>query len=65
MAHIFSVEIHEFLSRKIRLAEEGKDKAVSKNDEKSSRYFEGQLFELNTMRQYLNEKIDLKNRRYY
>ncbi len=65
MAHIFSVEIHKFLGHKIRLAEEGKNRAVKGDDEKTRRYFEGRLFELNTMRQYLNEKIDLKNWRYY
>ncbi|HHB75239.1 MAG TPA: hypothetical protein ENK84_01665 [Desulfobulbus sp.] len=65
MAHIFSVEIHEFLGHKIRLAEKGKNKAVKGNDEKVRRYFEGQLLELNTMRRYLSEKIDLKNRKYY
>jgi hypothetical protein len=65
LAHVFSVEIHEFLSRKIRLAEEGKNRAVDEDDEKKRRYFEGQLLELNTMRRYLSEKIDLKNRKYY
>lgn len=46
MAHIFSVEIHEFLGHKIRLAEEEKNRAVKGDDEKTRRYFEGRLFEL-------------------
>jgi hypothetical protein len=65
MAHIFSVEIHDFLSRKIKQAEKAKKMTEQNNDETSSHYYEGQIFELNVMRQYLTENIDLKNRKYY
>lgn len=65
MAHIFSVEIHGFLSKKIRLAEEKKKTAKQENNEETRRYFEGQLLELKNLRQYLNENIDLKTQKYY
>ena len=65
MPHAFSVEIHDFFTRKIKLAEEGKKKAEQENDEKNCRYFEGQLLELNNLRQYLTDNIDLKTQKYF
>lgn len=65
MPHAFSVEIHDFLSCKIKLAEDGKKKAEQDNDEATCRYFEGQLLELNNLRQYLTDNIDLKTQKYY
>lgn len=35
MAHVFSVEIHDYLSGKILLAEQGKKTAEDENDEAS------------------------------
>ena len=65
MAHVFSVEIHDYLSGKILLAEQGKKTAEDKNDEASCLYYEGQLLELKTLRQYLTDNIDLKTQKYY
>ncbi len=39
--------------------------ADQNNDSKFSHYYAGQLLELNVLRQYLTENIDLKNRKYY
>lgn len=65
MPHIFSVEIHEYLSKKILQAKAGKTEAVLERDEELTSYYEGQLLELETMRQYLTENIDLKTQKYY
>ncbi len=65
MAHIFSVEIHDFLSRKIHLAEEGKKAAQQNKDEDRGRYYEGRLLELQTLRHYLSDHIDLKTQKYF
>lgn len=65
MAHEFSVEIHDFLSRKILQTKEGKKRALLENDEGSFQYYEGKLLELKILRQYLTENIDLKTQKYY
>lgn len=65
MAHVFSVEIHDFLSKKILLAEENKKVAEQENNEDNRLYHEGQLLELKTLRQYLTDNIDLKTQKYY
>ncbi len=65
MPHAFSVEIHDFLSRKILLAEEDRNKAIQEKNKTAQLYCEGQLLELTTMRQYLTENIDLKTQNYF
>lgn len=65
MAHEFSVEIHNYITNKIDIAEKGKKQADKKGDVKTRRFFEGQLYELLNLRLYLTEKIDLKTQKYY
>ena len=65
MANEYSVAIHHYLTDKIVASEKKKKVAVKENDLASIRYYEGQLQELNTIRQYLAEKIDLKTQKYY
>ena len=65
MPNAFSVEIHDYLSKKIAQARTGVETAVSENDITTQRSFEGQLLELETLRHYLTENIDLKNQKYY
>ncbi len=65
MPHIFSVEIHEYLSTKIEHAEGKRKQAIGDNDESLQRTLEGELLELVKMRQYLTENIDLKTQKYY
>ena len=65
MPHAFSVEIHNYLSRKILLAEDDRRKAVQESDGCLQSHYEGQLLELNTLRQYLTDNFDLKTQKYY
>jgi hypothetical protein len=65
MPHAFSVEIHDYLSRKMLLAEDDRRKAVQESDESLQSHYEGQLLELNTLRQYLTDNFDLKTQKYY
>ena len=65
MPHIFSVEIHAYLSTKIEEAEGKKKQAKADLDESLQRYLEGELLELMEMRQYLTDNIDLKTQKYY
>ena len=60
MPNEFSVEIHKYITGKIREAEE----AIAKRDAHSS-YYQGQLEELQWIRKYLRENVDLKNYIYY
>ena len=65
MAHAFSVEIHDYLSEKILLARDGRKKAARDLDDTLCSYYDGQLLELTTMRQYLTDNFDLKTQKYY
>ncbi len=65
MPHAFSVEIQDFLSEKIHLAEDGKKKAKQENNVETCSYFDGQLLELKALRQYLTDNIDLKTQKYF
>ena len=65
MPHAFSVEIHDYLSRKMLLAEDDRRKAVQGSDDNLQSHYEGQLLELNTLRQYLTDNFDLKTQKYY
>lgn len=61
MPNDFSVEIHKYLSHKILEAEE----RVKQGDENASAHARGQLEELQWIRNYLRENVDLKNFIYY
>jgi hypothetical protein len=65
MPHIFSVEIHEYLSTRIEQSEKKKKQAIDDKDESLQHHFEGELLELEEMRRYLTENIDLKTQKYY
>ncbi len=65
MPHAFSVEIHDYLSRKILLAGNGQKKTSQEGDATLHSYYEGQLLELNTLRQFLTDNFDLKMQHYY
>ena len=60
MANDFSIEIHNYLSKKISEAEQ----AIA-SDDLHSAYYRGQLEELQWMRNYLKEHVDLKDFIYY
>ncbi len=65
MAHVFSQEIQDFLSRRIKEAEKGKESAGISADTSLQSYYDGKLLELRNVRQYLTENIDLKTHKYY
>ena len=65
MTNEYSVAIHSYISDKIATTERKKQHAEQKNDLESISYYEGQLKELNSIRQYMVEKIDLKTQKYY
>ena len=65
MANDYSVTIHHFISDRIEAAENNKKVAEQHNDLSSASYYNGQLQELNNIRQYMVDKIDLKTQKYY
>jgi hypothetical protein len=65
MANEYSVAVHNYISDKIAATEKNKNHAEMENDSGSISYYEGQLKELNNIRQYMVEKIDLKTQKYY
>jgi hypothetical protein len=65
MTHAYSVEVHDYISEKIAIAEEENEKAQKQDDFEAQRFYQGQLKELFKMREYLTEKIDLKTQKYY
>ena len=65
MANQFSIEIHTYISDKIATATRQIKKAQETNDLETRRFYEGQLYELNKIREYMAEKIDLKTQKYY
>jgi hypothetical protein len=65
MPNEYSVAIHNYISGKISAAEKNRKDAEQENDLASIRYYMGQLKELNNIRQYMVDKIDLKTQKYY
>ena len=61
MPNEFSVEIHKYLSQKILEAKQ----AEKLDDQDAAAHARGQLEELQWIRKYLQENIDLKNFVYY
>ena len=65
MANEYSVAVHNYISGKIAATEKNKTHAEIEKDSGSISYYEGQLKELNNIRQYMVEKIDLKTQKYF
>lgn len=65
MPHIFSVEIHDYLSAKIKQIERKQKQATETNDIWLTLRLDGELLELVGMRKYLTGNIDLKTQKYY
>ena len=65
MANQYSVEIHKYISDKVAIAASRKKEAEAANDPTTRRFYEGQLFELDKIREYLAQHIDLKTQKYY
>ena len=65
MANQYSVEIHGYISEKIAGATGQLKKAEAANDLTGRRFYEGQLYELDKIREYMAKNIDLKTQKYY
>lgn len=65
MANQYSVEIHDYISNKIARAAGQLKKAEAANDLTARRFHEGQLYELDKIREYMAQNIDLKTQKYY
>ncbi len=61
MPNDYSIEVHKYLSDKIAEAEQ----AVKLGDRDIAAHARGQLEELQWIRRYLQENIDLKNFNYF
>lgn len=65
MANEYSIAIHNYISSKIAAADKNKKVAEKEHDLASLHYYKGQLKELNNIRRYMADKIDLKTQKYY
>ena len=65
MANQYSVEIHRYISDKIAAATSQQKKAEAADDTAARRFFAGQLYELEKIREYMAQNIDLKTQKYY
>lgn len=65
MSHEYSVQIHNWITRKLEYVKIEKLSAKKTNDIDTEEYFAGKLEELLFFQQYLSEQIDLKTQTYY
>ncbi len=65
MANEFSVAIHDFISARIAASQKNKAHAEKNHDAAAVSYYEGQLQELNAIRHYMVDNIDLKTQKYF
>jgi len=65
MPNEYSVELHNFITDKIRSAAQQLAGATENNDSEMQSYWGGQLDELSWLRSYLKAHVDLKNFVYY
>ena len=65
MANEYLIEIHNYISEKIAVAQSRKDEANVNNELETQRFYEGQLKEWHHLRKYLAETVDLKTQKYF
>ena len=65
MANQYLVDIHDYITSKINTAQEAKKFAVQKEDPTRISHLDGQLDELNELRQFLKQHYDLATQKYY
>ncbi|MCP3876440.1 MAG: hypothetical protein GY699_25270 [Desulfobacteraceae bacterium] len=65
MAHEYSVQIHDWISKKFKNAKQEIELAKKQNNSNSKSYYNGQLQELSDIRQYLTDQVDLETQKYY
>jgi hypothetical protein len=65
MANEYLVNIHNFLSMKIKESDAAAKSAVDKGDRAAQQYHNGKLYELTRIRTYLSENFNLETQVYY
>ena len=65
MANDYLVEIHRFISEKIKAAQSGRADALTRGDPVTESLFNGQLRELYGLRAFMAERMDLITQKYY
>ena len=65
MTNQYSVEIHQYIGDKIAAATHQQKKAEAANDSAARRFYAGQLYELEKLREYMAQNTDLKTQKYY
>jgi hypothetical protein len=65
VAHEYSVQIHEWISQKIDTVRKDMKPLETGNDQNRKNYLAGRFQELQDIRQYLTDKIDLDTQEYY
>ena len=65
MSNEYSVQIHDWITRKLEEVHRQMSTAEKTNDKKTQEYLNGKLEELLFFRQFLAEQIDLKTQTYY
>lgn len=65
MTHEYSVEVQDYITQSISEAEKRASEAMSQSDMASTRFHRGQLRELQHIRRFLTERIDLETQKYY
>lgn len=65
MAHEYSVQVHDWIKQKMAEAASELKKAEQEADPVKESYSKGMLGQLNEIRQYLTDQIDLDTHKYY
>ena len=65
MTNQYSVEIHKYISNKIAAVTHQQKKAEAASDSAARQFYAGQLYELEKIREYMAQNIDLKTQKYY
>ncbi len=65
MPNQYAIEIHDYVSERIKWTEEMKEQAGGQRNLPLKRFYEGQLKEWMKMREYMDRTRDLKTQQYY
>ena len=65
MTHEYSIQIHEWISKKKGSIQKEIKKSDASNNTEKEAYFNGQLLEIKRIRKYLTENIDLTTQTYF
>jgi hypothetical protein len=65
MTNQYSIEIHNYVSERIKILEDQLQRSKAGNDPGQRRFLEGQFEEFLKLREYMHETIDLRTQAYY